>query len=286
MKYLDISGKSIYYIGKKEFLDHIRNKWIITLTIIFLVLTILSSYLAGAQSGGVDVLGGMEDTVASLISISSILIPIIAIILGYAAISGEAENGALSIVLAYPVKRIEVLLGKLFGLGSVLIVSIVLGFGIGGVIIAVTVGASQGFAYLMFIFLTILLGFMYLSLSLCFSTICKKRSTSIGAGVMLFFWSMIFGMIIFGAFMATGGNHEDLITGQVAFPDWIFDSVVFSPTDMNQMSVMLAFDVNQLLGFPVDPPEYMSLGLLVFVQIIWIVIPLFLSYRFFKKRDI
>ncbi len=137
-----INPKSIYTIAKKEYMDNIRNKWIIAMVIIFLLLTILSSYLAGGQAGGEEALGGMEDTVVTLLSISSLLIPIIAIMLGYATISGEAESGSLSIVLSYPIKRVEVLIGKLLGLGSVLIFSIVLGFGVGGLIIAATDGVS------------------------------------------------------------------------------------------------------------------------------------------------
>ena len=214
-----INLKSIYSVAKKEFMDNLRNKWIIAMMIIFLLLTILASYLAGGQAGGEDALGGMGDTVVSLLSISTLLIPIIAIMLGYSTISGEAENGSLSIVLTYPVKRIEVLIGKLFGLGSVLIFSIVVGFGAGGLIIAATVGASESLAYLSFIALTIMLGFMYLSLSICISSFCKKRVTSIAGGIVIFFWAMIYGMIIFGILLASGVSFEQFLTPGFAYPD-------------------------------------------------------------------
>ena len=59
-------------------------------------------------------------------------------------------------------------------------------------IIAATVGASEGLAFLTFIILTAILGFVYLSLSICISSICKKRVTSIAGGIMLFFWAMIY----------------------------------------------------------------------------------------------
>ena len=281
-----INPKAIYYIAKKEFTDNIRNKWIIALTIIFVILTIVASYLAGGKVGGSEVFGGMEETVVTLVGISTMLIPLIAIMLGYSTISGEDESGALSIVLTYPVKRLEVLLGKLIGLGSVLIASIIVGFGAGGLVIAATVGTTQGTAYLAFIGLTIVLGFVYLSLAICFSAICKKRVTSIGAGIIIFFWSMIYGMIILGAFLATGVNYTELLTGTANYPDWLWRSIVLSPGDMNQMSVMLAFDIKQAFGFPVEPPEFMTLGLLLFVQFVWIMIPLFLAYYFFRKRDI
>lgn len=281
-----INLKSIYSVAKKEFMDNLRNKWIIAMMIIFLLLTILASYLAGGQAGGEDAFGGMEDTVVSLLSISTLLIPIIAIMLGYSTISGEAENGSLSIVLTYPVKRIEVLIGKLFGLGSVLIFSIVVGFGAGGLIIAATVGASEGLAYLSFIALTIMLGFMYLSLSICISSFCKKRVTSIAGGIVLFFWAMIYGMIIFGILLASGVSFEQFLTPGFAYPDWLFASVFFSPGDTYQMAVMQAFGISQAFGFTMEIPEYMSLGLLVFAQFIWLIIPLILAYRFFKRRDI
>lgn len=104
---------TVYAIAKKEFTDHIRNRWIIALTVIFVILTVSASYLAGGKAGSPEVFGGMEDTVVTLVGISTLLIPLIAIMLGYATISGEAESGALAIVLAYPVGRGEVLLGKL-----------------------------------------------------------------------------------------------------------------------------------------------------------------------------
>ena len=281
-----INLRSIYSVAKKEFMDNIRNKWIIAMMIIFLLLTILASYLAGGQAGGEETFGGMEDTVVTILSISTLLIPIIAIMLGYSTISGEAESGSLSILLTYPVKRIDVLLGKLFGLGSVLIFSIVVGFGTGGLIIAATVGAAEGIAYLAFIALTSVLGLMYLSLSICISAFCKKRVTSIAGGVMIFFWAMIYGMIIFGILLATGITFEEFMTPGFAYPDWLFQSIFFSPGDMYQMSVMQAFGLSQAFGFTIEAPEYLSLGILTFAQFIWILVPLILAYIFFKRRDI
>jgi ABC-type transport system involved in multi-copper enzyme maturation permease subunit len=236
--------------------------------------------------GESSIFGGMEATVGTILTISVLLIPIIAIMLGYATISGEAESGALSVVLSYPVRRIEVLLGKYIGLGSVLIVSIVLGFGAGGILIAATAGIESGGAYLVFIGLTVLLGLLYLSLSMCFSAITKKRVTSLAAGVLIFFWAMIYGMIIFGIYLATGGSTSDFISGDFEFPDWLWKSIVLSPGDMYQMSVMQAFGLDQLFGFEVEVPGYMSLGLLVGVQLVWTIVPLILAYYFFKKRDI
>jgi ABC-type transport system involved in multi-copper enzyme maturation permease subunit len=281
-----INTKSIYIIAKKEFMDNIRNKWIIAMIIIFLLLTILSSYLAAGQTGGEESLGGMEDTVVTLLSISTLLIPIIAIMLGYSTISGEAESGSLSIVLSYPIKRIEVLIGKLIGLGSVLFFSNIIGFGFGGAIIALSVGTAEGLSFLLFILLTSLLGLVFLSLSICISSICKKRVTSIAGGILIFFWAMIFGMIIFAILLASGVSLEQFLTPGFEYPDWLFTAVFFSPSDLYQVTVMKGFGLSQAFGFSMEFPEYMSLGLLVFAEFIWLIIPMIFAYIFFKKRDV
>jgi ABC-type transport system involved in multi-copper enzyme maturation permease subunit len=231
-------------------------------------------------------LGGMEDTVGTIMSISVLLIPIIAIMLGYSTIAGEAENGSLYVVLSYPVKRSEVLLGKFIGLGSVIVVSCIVGFGAGGLIIAATVGTASGMGFLAFIALTILTGLLYLALTIMASAYCKRKVTALAAGILIFFWAMIYGMIIMGIYLATGGSMSDFFSGNLEFPDWLWRSIFLSPGDMYQMSSMQAFGVNQMFGFSITPPEYLSLQILVGAQLLWTIVPLVLAYFFLKRRDI
>lgn len=281
-----LSPKSVYTVAKKEFMDNIRNRWIILLTILFVILIVVFSYLAGGQAGSDGVFGDMQNTVFALLGISSLLIPLIAIVLGFSTISGEAESGSLNVVLSYPVSRVEVLIGKLFGLGSVIIFSILLGFGLGGIIIAVTYGAEAWGGYLGFIGLSIFLGFIYLSLSICVSSFCKRRVTSIGGGIVIFFWSLIYGSIVLGILFGTGHSIDDFLTGNV--PDWFFGSVVFSPSDAHQTAVQLAFGEKTIsaMGFSITIPDYLTMELLMAVHIIWFIVPLILAYFFFKRRDI
>jgi len=274
--------KTMYIVAKKEFLDNIRNKWVILLTFLFVLIIVIFSYAAGSG----ETFGTMQNTVFGLLGITSILIPLIAIILGFSTISGEAESGALYVVLSYPVRRIEVLLGKLLGLGSVIIVSVFIGFGLGGVVIASTVGPESWVGYIGFIFLSIILGFIYLSLSICISSFCKRRITSIGGGILVFFWGMIYGTILMAIFFATGGTIEDLMAGDI--PEWFFQSVVFSPGDLHQTAVQRAFGVETIeaMGFSISIPEFLSTVNLMIFHIIWFIVPLILAYYFFKKRDI
>lgn len=274
--------KAVYTIAKKEFADNVRNKWILALIMIFVAMTLLASYVTGGDS----TFGGMEETVVTIISIAGVLIPLISIMLGYASISGECESGSMGILLSYPIRRGEILLGKVIGLGFVLVVSTVVGFGFGGVVIASVAGAEAIGAFLAFIGLTILTGFLYLSMAMLFSSLLKRRTTSLGAGVILFFWSMIYGFIVFAIYAAGGGDLQSLMAGAVEFPDWLWASIVFSPMDMYQMGVMLAFNLEKVFGIAVDVPSFMSIGLVVMVQLLWIEIALALSYFSFERRDV
>ena len=274
--------RNVITIAKKEFMDNLRNSWIMILTVLFIILTLVISFVSGGGS-----LGDIELTVVGLLAIASLLIPIIAIMLGYNTISGEAESGSLLVVQSYPVSREEVYFGKFLGLGSVLAVSVLLGFGISGIVIGAVVGGANPSGFLVFIFLTILLGFIYLSLSICFSAILKRRSTSLYAGVGLFFWSMIISSVLLGIYLGTGGSFTGLTTG--GLPDWLWSSMmVLSPMDFYQTATMLGFDlqVADVSGFSIMIPDFITLTNLLIIFILWIVIPLGVGYFFYRKRDI
>jgi len=279
---MHIALRPIYTIAKKELSDNVRNKWIVAMVAIFLTLTIASSFMAGRGQ-----VGEMGATVGALMSISSMLVPVISIMLGYGAISGEVESGALSVVLSYPVRRVEILLGKYLGLGAVICISILVGFGVSGLIIALTTGTAQWGAYIAFILLTMLLGMLYLSLSMCFSSVLKRRVTSLAAGVLVFFLGLILGMIMMGAWMATGGSLEAIMTGDTSgIPDWFWFEVFVSPQDGNGAAAMLAFGTTEFLGFDMALPPWITLGTLALAQLIWTIVPLALACFFFQRRDI
>ena len=271
--------KSIYYIAKKEFLDNIRNKWVIILTALLFLLVLLFSYLGGRGGG----LSNTQDTVIGLIGISSLIIPLISIILGFSTISGEAESGSFSVILSYPVTRLEVLLGKFFGLGSVILTSVIIGFGIGGVVIIVAAGSTTWLGYLIFIIVTVVLGLIFLSLSICTSSFFKKRITSIGGGLIIFFWGTIVGTIFLGIIYNSG---YDFMSGN--FPEWYWVESFLSPADLNQIAVMKGFGLDEIssMGFGAKLPDFLNAGTIIFTDIVWLIVPLILAYFFFKRRDI
>lgn len=277
-----MNARKMMIVAKKEFMDNVRNKWLIVLTAIFLVMTVASSIVAGGGE-----IGEMEVTITTLLSLSSMLLPVIGIMLGYSTIAGEAESGALLVVLAYPVRRIEVLLGKFVGLSAVIFASVLSGFGVAGVIISIATSATEWEGYLIFMALATLLGMLYVSLSLCFSAILKRKATALGAGIFIFFWSMIIGTIWLALYAATGGSLQDFLSGGgINLPSWFWLELFLSPPDGNQTATMLAFGMKKIMGFSFDVPSWVNLGTIVLSQLVWTLTPVVLAIWFFKRRDI
>lgn len=277
-----LNPRAVYTVAKKEFSDNVRNKWILLLVAIFVILTIASSIMSGGGK-----ISEMESTVGALMGMSAMLVPIIAIMLGYATISGEAESGALSIVLTCPVSRFDVLLGKFLGLGSVICFSVLVGYGGSGLVIAASAGGGDWAGYVAFMLLTMLLGMLYLSLSVCFSSVLRRRVTSLAAGVFVFFMGMIIGVIMMGIYSATGGDLGAFIMGDTSgIPEWFWFEVFLSPQDGSQVAAMQAFGISEFMGYEFELPPWINLGTLALSQAIWTLVPLTLSFIWFQKRDV
>jgi Cu-processing system permease protein len=273
----------IFSIAKKEILDNVRNKWIIILTIIFASLTLVVSYFGSIFSQGWQDFGV---TISGMMSLVQFLIPIIGLMLGYAAIIGEIEKGSMSSLLSLPADRLEILLGKFFGLGGILSFTTFIGFGVAGIIIAANVSGVNYADYLIFIGSTILLGLVFLSLALFFSTLFKKRSTAMGGAILLWFLFNMILPIVFIGVMVANISFESIASG--GFPDWYFTLELFNP--LSVYSALISLNVGPVStmqgALSISYPSFYSSGLMVLILIAWIVVSLILAFWRFDKGDI
>jgi len=262
-------------IGKKEIMDNIRNLSIIIFTIIFAILVLIVSYYGSTQQGFQDI----GPTIIGMILLVYFLVPIIGLILGHAAINKEVESGSMNSLLTYPVERWEVIFGKFIGLGCVLSFSILVGFGIAGLIIGLNISNVDYGSYLFFIFSTIILGLIFMSLSMMFSSILKNRSSSIVIAIFLWFlFTMIWSFIIAGLVFASSSSFDN-------FPDWIVGFDLINP--ISAFGGLVTLNV-----VPLDPTELQSLPgfykteILIMDLLLWILIPLLATILIFYKKDI
>lgn len=277
---------NILIIAKKEIMDNIRNKWIIILSFIFALLTLVISYFGSIYSSGWQDLNG---TVVGMMSLVQLLVPIIALILGYATIIGEIEKGSMSALLSHSISRFEIVIGKFLGLGCILSLSIIIGFGIAGIIISINVSDVNFLNYLIFIFSTILIGLVFLSISIFFSTIFKKRTTAIGGAIFLWFlFNMILPIVFFGILAANVGleNITAIGLGEQQPPSWYYIVTLLNPIDVYSTLNVLALGIT-LPNLTISSyPEFFSSYLMAFLLILWITIFQILAFWRFKKADI
>ena len=274
---------SIFGIAKKEILDNVRNKWIIILTIIFTTLTLVVSYFGSIFSQGWQDFGV---TIGGMMSLVQFLIPIIGLMLGYAAIIGEIEKGSMSSLLSLPINRLEIIMGKFLGLGGVLSFTTFIGFGLAGIVIAANVSNVNYTDYLIFIGSTILLGLMFVSLALFFSTLFKKRSTSMGGAILLWFLFNMILPLVFVGIMIASTSLEKITSG--TFPELYYILELINPISVYSALISLNVGpVSTMQGtFSISYPSFYSSGLMILILIIWIVSFLLLAFWRFNKSDI
>ena len=173
-------------VAARELRDAMRSRWFVVAAVCFLVLSFGLSMLglAGAQRSG---LAGFDRTTASLLNLALLFVPLMTLSLGALGTAGELEDGSLAFLLAQPVTRTEVFVGKYVGLLTAISASIVLGFGVTGVIIGATVGGNM-IAFLGLVGLVLLLAAATLAIGTLLSVALRNRARVIGAafGVWLF----------------------------------------------------------------------------------------------------
>ncbi|MCB0168386.1 MAG: ABC transporter permease, partial [Anaerolineae bacterium] len=152
----------IALIARKEFQAAFRNRLFITITVLFLAMSILSVYIgsvtkrtelrvynqtvASLTAQGVTALPPQPEIhtltiLSNLTEYVSIVGAILAVVLGYNALIEEKESGGLKLILSRPVYRDQLLTGKLLGnaavigvlLGVVFVFNLVLLVVIGGI---------------------------------------------------------------------------------------------------------------------------------------------------------
>lgn len=179
--------ESVFVITQKELRDALRNRWFLLYAVAFAGLSLALGWfsISGTGSYGVNSFGR---TTASLINLILLIVPLMGLTLGALSLAGERENGTLVYLLAQPLNGAELLLGKFLGLSLALASALLLGFGLTGLILAVS-GGGQPAAFVGLLGLALLLALASLSVGFLVSAAVRRASTAVG--VALFLWLVL-----------------------------------------------------------------------------------------------
>lgn len=265
----------ILTLAFKEFRDRIRNRWVLAVALVFTVFSLVITYFGGAQQGQIG-LRSIEFTIASLVSLVIYLIPLIALLLGFDAIVGERERGSLDLLLALPITRLEILLGKYLGLAAALSLSTCSGFALVAVLLFQQFSWGGLYHYLGFVLTSVLLGLVFLSLAVCVSVLARERTRASGLAIALwFFFVLVFDLLLLGGLVATGGAYGGDIFAYL---------LLLNPADVFRiLNVFSLEDMRGLYGLnSIVPAMLAQPWLLTMVMLGWIVLPLAVARWRFK----
>ena len=168
----------VWNIARKELSDGLRNRWMLAISLVFALLAVGIAWFGAAASGQVG-FTSIPATIASLASLATFLMPLIALLLAYDAIVGEEEGGTLMLLLTYPLSRGQILLGKFVGHGMILGLATLIGFGCAALAIAVLVPdielGTLTWAFTRFIISSTLLGLVFLALAYVLSSSANEN---------------------------------------------------------------------------------------------------------------
>jgi Cu-processing system permease protein len=268
----------VWTLAQKELREALRNRWFLLYTAAFVGLSLALSYmsLAGAGIAG---FAGFGRTAASLINLVLLIIPLMALTVGAQSLAHEQEQGTLAYLLAQPVTRAEVFVGKYLGLGLSLLASVGLGFGIAGVVLALSDGAGSPASYVSLMGRTYLLSLAMLSVGFLVSVMSRRAGVAIGVG--LFLWLTF-------VFLGDLGLMGTALTLRLSVGQLLWLSLL-NPLQVFKMAAIL--DINATLDL-LGPAgiyamqEYGQKLQLIFLALMaaWMALPALAAYAWFHVR--
>lgn len=274
--------KAIFIIALQEVLTGLRNKWVLSTTLLLGALALSLTLLGSAPTGDVGA-DALSVVVVSLSSLSIFLIPLIALMLSFDSIVGEAERGTLLLLMAYPLARWHLIVGKFLGHILILVLAIFLGYGAAAVALALDSEAVLQLDWAVFgglIMSSVLLGGAFLAVGTLISTLTVERATAAGLAVacwfalVLIYDAALLGLLVSAEEGQMNSTILDLLL--LANPADAFRLLNLTGTEtLRTLSGMAGLGANSTL----------SSGALFSSLVVWICAPLFVAIAVFLRRE-
>jgi Cu-processing system permease protein len=164
----------------RELGEAVRGRWFLVASVAFFGLSLGLALLglAGAQRSG---LAGFDRTTASLLNLALVFVPLLTFSVGALGVAGELEDGSLAMLLAQPLTRAEVFVGKFLGLTAAVWLALLFGFGTTGVIVGLQSGGGNVSAFLSLLALMGVYSAATLAMGTLLSVLLRGRVRAIGA---------------------------------------------------------------------------------------------------------
>ncbi|NNE81690.1 MAG: ABC transporter permease [Silicimonas sp.] len=196
----------ILAIAKAEARVLWRNRWLAVATGIMVVFAVALSLAGSAPTGalGVDML---TVSIASMTTLGVYLIPLLALLISFDAVVGEADRGSLGLLLTYPAGRAEILAGKALAHVAALAIACIIGFGVAGALAAGfgNVSTDSLLALVRLMGTSVMLGAVFLAFGYLISSLAGSMATAAGlAAALWLIFVVLFDLALLAAVVVDG----------------------------------------------------------------------------------
>jgi Cu-processing system permease protein len=248
---------------------------------VFAVLTFGVGYfgLAVIEYAGFQ---SLDRTAVSLLNLVLYIVPLATLLM--AVQSFRPEGGVTEQLLTEPVTAAEIVLGKLAGLAGAHALSVLVGFGLTGALIAVRVGTGGLRAYLTVVAFTLLVGLVFSALG-ALITLLARRSLRAYALVMVawFVLVLLFDLVVIGLTFTVPERWANRLALGALFAN---------PVDATRVAALLGISGRELFG-PAGAVLVRALGgtgpataLLVAALVLWIALPAAFAVGALRRQEV
>ena len=250
---------------KYVIIDILRNKIIVAYTLFLLVLSLSIFSLEDNSAKGL----------LGLLNIILIIVPLVSIIFSTIYVYNSAEF--IELLVSQPLQRKTIWMSLFTGLASSMAFAFLIGAGIPVLIY------QPDITGLMMIVIGVLLSVIFVSIALLAAVKTRDKAKGIGIAILLWlYFSLLFdGFVLFLLFQFSDYPVEKLMIG----------ISMLNPIDLGRIMILLKMDISALMGYTGAVFKdffgtHAGMGLSFFVLLLWTVIPVWLSIRRFKRKDL
>lgn len=266
-------------IAAEEFRRVVESRWLFAFAALLTAMVLGLSFFGLVQSGEVG-FQGFDRVTLSLLNLVLFVVPLVGLLLGVTSLTGDTN--LLPLLLAQPVRRRDVLLGKALGLTGALSAAQAAAFGAGGVIVATQAGADHVPGFVVLTVLSVVLGALMVAVGLALAAAWPDRlRATTGAALLWLALVVLYDLAVFGA--------TALLSG-VPLQSVLLPALLLNPVDLVRVLVVFAVGSGALFGPTsavlmqwMGTAGGLAVGLAALV--VETLVPLFVAVRLFERRD-
>jgi Cu-processing system permease protein len=273
------SFRRIRVVAREEYRHALESRWLFGFSALLAALILGLSFFGLAQSREVGYQGFARVTL-SLMNLVLFMVPLTGLLLGVTSMTGG--SGTLPLLLAQPVTRGEVFLGKFLGLAAAITIAQAVGFGAGGTVVAFNAGLEQVRGFVALTLLSFLLGAITVAASLFLAALWPERLKATSAALGLWLVLVVaYDLVVLGVTAVLRG---------ISLQSVLLPALLANPVDLVRVLTTVATGSGALFG-PTSAVLVRFFGTAGGVQLALVTllaqlaVPLVLGAWIFRRRD-